>query len=71
MGGNLLGSDSLEESSHVVVVGEHEGVLLRVVRVDVTLSHAVELVRVVTLSVLCFVFGLGTNTIITIRTAVS
>jgi hypothetical protein len=59
MGRNLLGTDSLEEGSHVVVVSEHEGVLLRVVRVDVTLTHAVELIRVVTLSVFLGVLGLG------------
>jgi hypothetical protein len=59
MGRNLLGTDSLEEGSHVVVVSEDEGVLLRVVRVDVTLTHAVELIRVVTLSVFLSVLGLG------------
>ena len=35
MGRNLLGTDSLEEGSHVVVVSEDEGVLLRVVRAKV------------------------------------
>jgi hypothetical protein len=59
MGRNLLGANSLEEGSHVVVVSEYQGVLLGVVRVDVTLTHVLELIRVVTLSVFLNIFRLG------------
>ena len=60
MGRNLLGSNGFHEVSQVVVVGVHEGVGFGVVRVDVSGSHGVDFVLVVTLAVKCFVSGLGT-----------
>ena len=58
---DLLGTNSLHEGLHVVVVAEGDGVLSTVVRVFVTLTHGVELVSVVSLSVLLLVLGFLTN----------
>ena len=56
---NLLGADGFHEVSQVVVVRVHQGVGGGVVRVDVTLSHGVNFVAVVALSVKGLVLGLG------------
>ena len=61
MGRNLFGTNSLEESSHIVVVGEYQGVLLGVVRVNISLTHVLELIRVVTFSVFFNILGLLTK----------
>lgn len=58
--GNLLGSNSFHEVSQVVVVRVDQGVSFGVVRMDVSLSHGVDFVLVVTLSVKSFVLGLRT-----------
>jgi len=63
MGRNLLGSNSFHEVSQVVVVRVNQGVGFGVVRVDVSGSHGVDFVLVVTLSVKSFVGRLGTKDI--------
>ena len=57
---NLLRADSLHKVSQVVVVRVHKRVVGGVVRVDVSLSHGVDFVLVVALSIESFVLGLGT-----------
>ena len=60
MRGNLLRADSLHKVSKVIVVRVDKRVVGGVVRVDVSLSHGVDFVLVVALSVESFVLGLGT-----------
>jgi hypothetical protein len=60
MGRNLLGSNGFHKVSEVVVVRVNERVRFGVVRVNVSLSHGGDFVRVVSLSVKSFVFGNGT-----------
>ena len=59
----MLGADGFEQSSHIVIVSEHERVLLRVVGVHVSLTHLVQLIRVVTFAVFLDVLGLRTKQI--------
>lgn len=58
MRGDLLGAHSLEEGLHVVEVREHHRVLVTVVRMHVSLSHALQVLLIVALSVLLVVGGL-------------
>ena len=48
---DLLGANSLEQSLHVVVVAERDGMLSRVVRVLVALLHLGKLVSIVGLAI--------------------
>jgi len=57
MRGNVLGTDSLEQGLHVVVVGVNKRRLLRVVGVLVTRAHLGKFFLVVTLSVFLLVLG--------------
>ena len=57
---NLLRANSFHEVSQVVVVRVHQGVSFGMVRVNVSLSHGVDFVLVVALSIKSFVSGLGT-----------
>ena len=52
MRGDLLGSHCLEEGLHIVEVREHHRVLVAVVRMHVSLSHALQVLLIVALSVL-------------------
>ena len=56
---NLFGTNCLEKSLHIVEVGEHDGVLVRVVRMHVSLLHVLKVALVVSLSVLSFIHCLG------------
>ena len=58
MGRDLLGANSFEESLHVVEMGEHQGVLVTMVRVNVSLLHVLQVLLVVSLPVFGFVYGL-------------
>ena len=55
--GDLLGSDGLEQGLHVVEVREHNWVLLRVIRVHVTLLHLFHVGLVVAFAILHLVYG--------------
>lgn len=57
MGRDLLGANSLEQSLHVVVIAEGDGVLSGVVWVLISLLHLRELVCIVALTILSLVIG--------------
>ena len=61
VGGHLLWADGLEESLHVVVVGEENWVSFRVVWMLVAVSHLGKFSRVVVSAVLLHVLGLGSK----------
>jgi len=48
---DLLGAHSLEEGLHIVEMREHHRVLVTVVRVHVSLSHVLQVLLIVALSV--------------------
>jgi hypothetical protein len=52
VGGDLLGTNSLEQSLHVVEVREDQGILVAVVRMNITLAHILKVLLIVALSVL-------------------
>ena len=58
MGGDLLGTNSLEQSLHVVEVREDQGILVAVVRMNITLAHILKVLLIVALSVLSLIMGL-------------
>lgn len=60
MGGDLLGPDSLEEGLHVIEVGEHNRILVTVIRVNVALFHALQVLLIVALTVFSGVLWLDT-----------
>ena len=55
MGRYLLGTNCLEKGIHVVEVGEHDGVLIGVVWMHVSLLHVLHVRLVVSLAVLRFI----------------
>ena len=57
VGRDLLRANSLEQSLHVVVIAEGDGVFSSVVWVLVSLLHLRELVRIVALAILSLVVG--------------
>ena len=58
---NLLRTNSFEESLHVVEVREHKRVLVTVVWVNVALLHVLNVLLIVTLTILGLVDGLLPN----------
>lgn len=59
---HLLGSDTIEENLHVVQMRPHKRGLIRVVGVNVSLVEFVELIGVVSLTVLGLVLSFNTIT---------
>jgi hypothetical protein len=57
MRGNLLWSNSLEKSLHVMEVREDQGILVAVIRMNITLAHILKMLLVVSLSVLSLIIG--------------
>ena len=55
MGRNLLGSNCLKKCLHVMEVGEHDGVLVGVVGMHVSLLHVLKVLLIVSLAVLSFI----------------
>jgi hypothetical protein len=58
VGGDLLGSNSLEQSLHIVEVREDQGILVAVVRMNITLAHILKVLLIVALSVLSLILSL-------------